>query len=743
VVAILKGTLRIGLALAAILDPFTGFVLAMLLRGGLIERLNQLTGVSQKASAFLNQILPLAHQSAGQAEVTSLPHGNDHLLLDLPQTMFASRPVVTPSSVEKMLQCNSDPSKWDWSEIIMLFTVVLPHSDEDAQASQAKWIYAKIIRYFSDDFLKVDSKRCNEIAEAFYVMIRLFLGRKTWGVPLLQKNVSLRESMQAVLGELAKDRNIEPGTAKWSIFKCIAMMVCHEEGNAILKNWGLLPKLYDLCDKCHSEKLCVAILDVFSFDVGEDYLIPVFHRFLNSTSPRVHQLALNDLRKKRAKTKDFHEIVFRALLLTHVREMANCQERLILDINFLGEIISTDERSLKTVVGDPTLPLLIQQHSHFIFAILCSQPQTLRLPIISDELEWWMTVGLTKYCEVYDRAVKGVFHDQLDVSITKEPSIFQCNGTVMTPPHLFSEMARTDEGIQLLLPLVHRLLDSLESGAVLEIRAAFFALGHFGSIPATEPFIRDLRVPERLIAIGAKHPSYVLKGTLIASLSLFTESPYLSSVLQSHNWQLFRFGNRQAVIPCDPQELLLAFPMIQTAFPSLPDLPQYSRVTTELKRMSNTLIYHFGQEHLRTLRDSRDPMLFEPELARYAHSLLAAFHYESPLRRDIYTSFSNTPVVPLTIELPNDDESLAYVSARVREMVSNKRSRVSSDITLATVTVPVYSRQQLRTLQPVPRCPEVYLPDLDLKAAANLTRDEFYALLRDKQTEVRSRILKT
>jgi hypothetical protein len=185
----------------------------------------------------------------------------------------------------------------------------------------------------------------------------------------------------------------------------------------------------------------------------------------------------------------------------------------------------------------------------------------------------------------------------------------------MTPPHLFSQMARTDEGIQLLLPSVHRLLDWLESDSVLEIRAAFFAFGHFGSIPATGPFIRELGLPERLIAIGTKHPSYVLKGTLIASLSLFAESPYLSSVLQSHNWQVFRFGNRQAVIPCDPQELVLEFPTISSGFPSLPDLPQYSRVITELTKMSNPLTCKVGQENLKSLRDSRDPMLFEPELA--------------------------------------------------------------------------------------------------------------------------------
>jgi hypothetical protein len=171
-------------------------------------------------------------------------------------------------------------------------------------------------------------------------------------------------------------------------------------------------------DKYTNEKLYVAVLHVFSFDAGEDYVIPIFHPFLPSSSLRVHELTPSDLQKKRQKTKYFNEIVFQALLLTCMKEMSRSPERISYDLKFVCERISTDDRMLKTVAEDQNLVMIVHEHSHFIFIFLCSQPHAAKLRVTNSEIEWWMQSGNTRSCSVYDLAVQAAALNRLNISNT-------------------------------------------------------------------------------------------------------------------------------------------------------------------------------------------------------------------------------------------------------------------------------------------------------------------------------------
>jgi hypothetical protein len=88
-----------------------------------------------------------------------------------------------------------------------------------------------------------------------------------------------------------------------------------------------------------------------------------------------------------------------------------------------------------------------------------------------------------------------------------------------------------------------------------------------------------------------------------------------------------------------------SLPVIETTFPQLEEPPGYDNFVNELKNVSNTFISHIEQDALKRLRETRDAMFLERELAAYAHAMLAAFSIEAPLKHGSDESFSDASLM--------------------------------------------------------------------------------------------------
>jgi hypothetical protein len=86
-------------------------------------------------------------------------------MFDLSQTMSAPGCLVSAAVIEWMMQTDVDSVKYNWVEILMLFTVVLPHSKEEIQTPQANEVYGSRFAFFSPTSLYLDSKKWCSIDE--------------------------------------------------------------------------------------------------------------------------------------------------------------------------------------------------------------------------------------------------------------------------------------------------------------------------------------------------------------------------------------------------------------------------------------------------------------------------------------------------------------------------------------------------------------------------------------------------
>lgn len=741
IIGLFRGLLKLDGTISDVTDGFCGLLLSTLLNLGLIEKLNQLSVTNSEAAAFLNDLLPFTSHSGvfgvdlGSNSMKSPqlepPLASNSIIFDLAQSISIQHQVTTING----FSLQADSKSWDWNTILMLLTVVLPHNETEAQSPTAKQLYTKLFEFYTTTFLTLTPLKAQTISEPLFALINLLMSR-SWGSPIIESNAGMKNAVSQTLTLLENNKVVDKQSSHWAIFKCITALMSDGNGISILSHWNFHDTLHNLGTKCTNPLLCEAILSAIKLYPEADLSVPVFWTFLSSKKKDIHQIAIADLRKKRFDTPNFQFSGFRGLLMPHIKELSasNDTQKLPIALNLLGEIISTDEASLITIANDKQLHQVLKTHSHYIYALLLARKDALMIADIDNELKWWMNEGNKKYLHVYDRAVECTFDENLDITYTQISSIFNFAGHTPIPPHLFGQLPKIEEGMACVKYYIPQLLEGLENKSDKEKRAAFFALAHFASVPASTSEIERLDVATRMINIALDSESYVLKGTLIAALSLFDQSKYLSSVLQKNNWQLFHFGNHQCVIPCDPLAFFQSEETIEYQMPTIEDPEGYDEITTLLKQMANLLLVKNTRTTLLEYYKAKRPELYEPKLVQYAHKLLSLYNYPTDSRVFIYTLFKESPLVN-PIDQDVNFEELAKTGARITEMLGRKE-----DVVLKDIKIPVKTVQQIKEMNPRPLHPEVYLSDEDFQKLIGVDRKVFYNIPAQKMESLRNRI---
>ncbi|KAH0790274.1 putative cytosolic regulator pianissimo [Histomonas meleagridis] len=685
VIKIFRDLLKIGGNTTSITDGFSGLCLSALIRLGFIEKLNQIASTKTTAASFLNELLPCTSHS-GVFGVDLAPHSfnttisstnvPNSLLFDLSQALGSSHQLTTVVG----FTLPSDTKLWDWSQILVLLTVVLPHNDAEAQSASAKQLYSRLFQFFSGTFLSTSPGKCATMIEPLFALIKLLM-QKGWGVPIIESNTSFKQAMLQTLTSLQGNNPIDNSSPQWALLCCVTSLLSDGNGISILSRWGFHQVLQSLGSKCTNISLCKTVLGLLKLYPEADLAIPVFWTFLSSPSNEIHKIAIEELRRKRQTTPNFLLSGFRGLLMPHIKELTvnNALDKLPLAINLLGEIITTDDQALLTIATDKQMHDVLRQHSHIMYSLLLSKKVAFSIYPIDDEIHWWMETGNVKYLEVYDRAVECTFEGNLSVSFTHQPSIIDVNGCTKAPPHIFGQVSQTSTGIEKLTPKIPILLERIKSKSLKQQRAAFFALGHFASVPETIEIVKENDIAEKLFESALSSPSYVLKGTLIASLSLFAQSTYLSSVLQKHNWELFKFGQHQCVIPCDPFHSFEPPAKLTLNLTPFEDIKGYNDITTLLKQMANSLLSKNARTKLTEIYRTRGKELEKNDLALYAHSLMSSFNFAPESREFISYLFKQTPLMPM-MKKEYDKQLIDQVRAKINELLSGKSVRSFSEI---------------------------------------------------------------
>lgn len=115
------------------------------------------------------------------------------------------------------------------------------------------------------------------------------------------------------------------------------------------------------------------------------------------------------------------------------------------------------------------------------------------------------------------------------------------------PAHFYGELAKTAEGVSLLLEKGHftRYVDLLashwndhEDTAVLhKIKAALWAIGSIGATERGAPFLKDCEVMSAIVHIAEKSPIATLKGTAYLVLGMLSNTTVGIALLEEYRWQ--------------------------------------------------------------------------------------------------------------------------------------------------------------------------------------------------------------
>ncbi|OHT00872.1 hypothetical protein TRFO_32344 [Tritrichomonas foetus] len=731
IVRILKELIQLSGRTQSVTDAYSGLFLALLLKLDLIDKLNACSKSSSIVSDFVNKLLPFTSHSITTPIITSKNLPNN-ILFDVAQEITHKHHFSSINSI----QLGNDLKNADWTAISILLNVVLPYNEDEATSSSAQNFYKVLFNFFSSDFLTLTPGKRAPMIEPLSSLINLLLNRD-WGIKIIEQHRCFKRCCKEVISLLLANSptSIDPSSSRWCILRCIMQMMTHNNGVELIKKLEISTELMKLGTIISDPKLAAALLDEMSFWPLLKMSGPVFYMFLSSMNKGVYRVAIAHLRKVIYSTPEFSSSCLEQLLIPHIKEIRRDRSKLLVSLHLLGEIIATDERALLMVAQNVDFHPVLLENSHFIFSLVTSREETankykernINYPI-DQEIAWWMEKGNMKYVEVFDKAIAATFAGKLDVVLTNEPSIFNINGFAPPPPHLFSQLSRTSIGVVKLKNHIPDLISQLESGNNKIIRAAMFALAHFSSTPTTRPIIESFGVVQKMINIAIDSPSYVVKGTLLSALTLFSPSRYLSAVLQEYNWHQFRFGFTNCLIPRDPTSLFKPVEKAQQIIPTLPNPPNNDELVGLIKKLINAEIAPAAKNRINEIFTSQKNL--DWNLAKWINQMISHYSFSHEYRVYLLSLISNIPLMPKS-ESNHDGRIKAIVQAKFF-LIDNNKGTLHA---FHKIQIPTKSRSQLKGLRPI--FTEVFVSDEEFKEATGITKEEFYALNDEQKTAIR------
>lgn len=756
VLSLLKQRLLFNGIEQSVADPMTGFLFAALLREGIIEKLNVFCN-NADVGDFLVHVLPYAShkQSAGLdlTEVQNRP-------LDVPRSMLfkdygSEQPKLETlrDKVESMLR--KKESCWKWERLLVFLSEYVPTMDNINESVKSfPKICEKLLEFFSKQFLlEKNSDSIGIMAETLYALLRVLMGKLRGGCEIIRGCQSFAQALETVLEPV--DDDIDEQSPKWALFKSIALLCSNGIGTFAVGQMAgkdgqkINDKLAAFCKHCRNKHNCELILKTFLVQVQHEHIAPIVMAFLRK-SPDIHRVVINCLRQKWTSIRNAVDVVFSTVLLTQIKTLDPTgdprssrievgvvdQEVRVLDLNIFGEILIREPEAITRALNDSgheTIEKQLLKDCRFLFALFMSDKAGLEKSWVQREIDWWMSEGNTKYVTLYDRAIRRVFGEALDIQPEFDAAIFEINKCVTVPPHLFGEMAKTSDGFSKLVPYIPPLLEKLANPKLSDVdaRGTFLALGHFASSQFAENYVAENKIAEKIHEFAEKSSSYTIKGTLLAVLSMFRVTPHFMSFLEERELYVFNFGHRRCVIPRDPSAWLGAKgerPLPK--FAMFPDVPEFASITADLRQLTNPLARE-ARARLSELVRNKPPM--SSSLALYGHRVMGAYLTSLPDRQCIYRLFCEVPMMEFDAEKEKDTIESAEMSAKLHFSVLNNQ--------VILLSLPRRQLDDIRSMNPPPRCPEAYLYENQFKNVTGVTVTEFYAKSGEEQGEIRRAIM--
>jgi len=650
VISLLKHLLKTTYNKNSVISPYSGLLLYYLYFNNILTVLSMISSSNSEAASFHNSIAYLTNNP--KLSIMKGVSLNDRNKKQTSQVqlykLFKNFASTQINNSLISLTYSSDPLQWDWKGIQAALSVLLPYNEIEAQSSSSKTFYLKLLDYYSGTYVAVQEPLCSRISDCFLSLIDLLI-TKDYGFSILEEHNNIKKILLISIHTVSNSQSLDLSSPLLVMFKCLLSWLVRPEGIKLVQSWDITDALNQIGVKCHNPLVVDHILPLIKFYPISTMTVPIYSKFLSSKDVPIMNLAIRDLRKKLDDTPEFHVSGFLKLLVPYIKtlDISDDISNMPIALNLVCEFLSKDERCLDIIAGDMQIHSLLSKHSHPIYSILLGREESLPLSNIENEIEWWMNQGMEHYVDTFDTAMEVSFESSFHGFIEKYPSvIFSSDNEAMIPPHLFGTLSKTKVGIEKLSVLIPSLLNDAKEGSSLKKqRAAFFALSHFGSTQNTSNVVERFEIPKHLINFALSSKSFILRGTLLSCLSIHYVSPYFSSILAQHSFQLYRYGEKSCIIPIslDVLDIELSgdnnssfdISVLEDLYPSL-FIELLNPIT--IKRSKTELITHYREKPNELLTN---------ENARLASILMAKYSFPSEGRNFLYGLFRSVPIVKI------------------------------------------------------------------------------------------------
>jgi hypothetical protein len=167
----------------------------------------------------------------------------------------------------------------------------------------------------------------------------------------------------------------------------------------------------------------------------------------------------------------------------------------------------------------------------------------LKLDFVSSQMRRWMESDNDQYALLLEKKMQTVLTRPLTHTILQDPTNFNPEGEVLVPPHLFGELAKTEQGCELIKNGGHvtQLLQVLSTEQLasdsIKKRGALWALGHIGASETGLRLLDLTRFLTQVIDLAERSDCPSLRGTAFMVLGLLTTQASTRELLSSMGWE--------------------------------------------------------------------------------------------------------------------------------------------------------------------------------------------------------------
>ncbi|GBC19604.2 hypothetical protein RIR_jg41870.t1 [Rhizophagus irregularis DAOM 181602=DAOM 197198] len=575
--------------------------------------------------------------------------------------------------MESQVLSTKDGKKWDFETMMELLQGPLLNPRRLEEAIRSKFV-KRLIGFFrptSRRFSEIEKTSENEIFVTLGCTLVSTLLACSDGVRYLESNKFLRQIADGLnqLDPINGTSESEPLFSKERInntltsgyFTILGYFSKYKEGVRLLEKFKIFNTFYHLSELRSREDLIKAIITNLDYSLDGHPRI-LLSKVMTSGYKRVRLYATKHLGLiLRTSSKKFNEWGIQ-LLITQLYDpaMEVCQ----MAVRVLEETCNHKENIESLVMLRPSLDHLGEVGNPLLLRFLSTSigfKYLSEFDYVEREMDEWFQSRnqyyVTQLEVMLSTALKlGGGDNRFDDDDKMQPF----DG--ISPPHFYGELAKTNEGCQLLREKGHfrefakfvraHKLESRDASGIAKLKSVLWTVGNIGSSKSGLQFLEEEDIIKDIVFIAENSSVLSLKGTCYFVLGLITKTASGIEMLEDLGWECVYDANTGIgtglCIPVNSQAFL-SFPKWKyTGFESALDTPSKPIVPCSsvernlfkaMANLTNRILSNAGSRSLSKIR-SQHPEVFTNLSTYYkAIQMLSTYHYRLPSRRLISELF--------------------------------------------------------------------------------------------------------